>query len=246
MPDWQKLVGERMSVLNLPPDVEEEVISELTSHLEDDYENELARGIGEPEATQRVLSEVQWNKLAREIRRIIRKEESMNNRSRALWLPAVVNLLVAATLLVLLNVLGIDDRLTRSSLLAIDRLAMAHRDHLWIFIPIYKILGITHLFWFGVLPFSAAAGCFMARRARASAVGRLIVGLAPSLLWLAVFVAMSLTFELDRWQFPSGFPLEFSDFAFSALSWIVIPAVPLLLGTLPFLREPNLRQAQTN
>lgn len=246
MPDWNKLVRERMSGLNLPPDTKEEVISELAAHLEDGYQNEIARGLGEPEASQHVLSEVQWNKLAREIRRATCKEGSMNNRTRALWLPAIVNLTVAAVLLIILVGLGADARMTRSSMIALDQLALNHPDHLRLFALIYKPLGIIHLSWLLTLPLSAAAGCLMARRAQASTAVRLVVGLAPSLLWLAVFVAMSLEFELDRWQFPTGFPLEDSYFALSALGWIVFPAVPLLLGTLPFLREPNPARAQTN
>jgi hypothetical protein len=246
MPDWSELVREKLATLNLPPSAKEEVISELAAHLEDGYQNEIARGLGESEASQHVLSEVQWNKLAREIRRATRKEESMNNRSRALWLPASVNLTVAAVLLIILVELGVDARMTRSSFLAIDQLSLDHPDHVRLFVLIYKLLGMIHLSWLLTLPFSAAAGCLMAKRAQASAAVRLIVGLAPSLLWLAVFVAMSLEFELDRWQFPTGFPLEFSYFALSALGWIVLPSVPLLLGTLPFLREPNLSRAETN
>lgn len=248
MPDWQKLVGERMSVLNLPPDAREEVISELAAHLEDDYQNEIAFGLGETEASEHVLSKVRWDKLAREIRRATREEESMNNRNRALWLPATINLLVAAILLVLLTVLGIDDRMTRSSVLAIEWLAIAHLDHFSFFAAICKVLDVIHLSWLLTLPLSATAGCFMARRAHASPKVRLIVGLAPSLLWLAVFASMSLEFELDRWQFPTGFPPEFIHyFALSALGWIVLPIVPLLLGTLPFLRElPNPHPFDTN
>lgn len=243
MPDWRKLVGERMSVLNLPLDAKEEVISELADHLEDAYQNEIARGLGESEASQHVLSEIQWNKLAREIRRAARKEESMNKRTRVLWLPAIVNLTVAAVLLIIVVELGADARMTRSSYSAVVQLSLHHRDHVGFLVLIYKLLGMVHLSWLLTLPLSAAAGCLMARRARASAGACLIVGLAPSLLWLAVFVAMSLEFELDRWQFPSGFPIEFSYFALSALGWIVFPAVPLLLGTLPFLRTSEVREA---
>lgn len=238
MRDWQSLVRERMSALNLSPEAKEEVISELAAHLEDDYRNEIARGIGEADASEHVLSNVRWNVLAREIRRATREEESMNNRNRALWLPATINLVVAAILLVLLTVLGIDDRMTRSSVLAIEWLAIAHLDHFSFFAAICKVLEAIHLSWLLTLPLSAAAGCLIARRANASPKVRLIVGLAPSLLWLAVFVAMSLEFEPDRWKFPTGFPPEFIHyFVLSALGWIVLPVVPLLLGTLPFLRK---------
>ena len=106
MPDWKKLVQERMGGLELAPDAKEGVISELAAHLEDGYQDEIARGRGESEARQHVLSEVQWNKLAREIRRATRKEASMNNRTRALWLPAIVNVMLAAVLLTILVALG--------------------------------------------------------------------------------------------------------------------------------------------
>lgn len=246
MPDWKALVGERMSTLNLPPEAKEDVISELAAHLEDGYQNEIACGTRESEATQHVLSEVQWNKLAREIRWATRTEESMSDRNRALWLPVVVNLLVAAVLLVVLIGLGIDERMTQSSILVIERLAIKHLEHFSFFAAICKVLEMIHLSWLLTLPLSAAVGCLIARRAQASPTVRLIVGLAPSLLGLAVFVAMSLTFEFDRWQFPSGFPLDFNYFSLSVVGWIVLPAIPLLLGTAPFLRESNLKRAQTN
>ena len=246
MPDWEKLVRERMSTLNLPADTKEEVISELAAHLDDAYQNEITRGAEESKAARHVLSEVQWNKLAREIRLATRKEESMSNRNQALWLPVVVNLLVAAVLLIVLIGLGIDERMTQSSILVIERLAIKHLEHFSFFAAICKVLEMIHLSWLLTLPLSAALGCLIARRAQASPTVRLIVGLAPSLLGLAVFIAMSLTFEFDRWQFPSGFPLDFSYFALSVVGWIVLPAIPLLLGTAPFLRGTDFRRGQTN
>jgi len=246
MPDWKKLVAERMSALNLPQNAKEEVISELAAHLEDDYQSEIVCGTAEPEATQHVLSVIQWNKLARDIRRATRKEESMSDRNRALWLPVLVNLLVAAVLFVVLIGFGIDDRMTQSSILVIERLAIKHLEHFSFFAAICKVLEMIHLSWLLTLPLSAAVGCLIARRAHASPLVRLIVGLAPSLLGLAVFVAMSLTFEFDRWQFPSGFPLDFNYFALSVVGWIVLPAIPLLLGTAPFLRGRDFRRGQTN
>ena len=38
MPDWKKLVRERLSVLNLPPSAKNEVIAELAAHLEEIHE----------------------------------------------------------------------------------------------------------------------------------------------------------------------------------------------------------------
>ena len=244
MPDWKGLIRERMSSLNLPPESKEEVISELAAHIEDRYQEELAQGFRESESRRRVLSEVQWSKLARGVRRA-RKEDSMNNRTRTLWFPAVVNLFIATILLTLLEMLGVHPRMIHAHM-ALNYFAKSHPDAIKYLVPIDRLLYRLNLTWLCALPFSAALASLLARRAKAPAAFRLLAGLAPSLVWLAVFVAMSLEFELDRWQFPSGFPLEFSYFALSAISWIALPAVPLLLGTLPFLREPNLSRTQTN
>jgi hypothetical protein len=209
-----------MSALRLPPDSQEDIVTELAAHLEDGYQDELNRGITQSEACKRVLSSIQWNKLARGIRRATLKEQSMNNRTRILWLPAMVNLTTAAGLLAILQGLGVHP-------------LMVQVGHL----PV-----AFHIPWLLTLPLSAAAASFMARRAQAPPAVRILAGLAPSLVWLAAFVAMALEFELDRWQFPTGLPLERNYFLFSAFAWAVLPAVPLLLGTLPFLRESGLRK----
>ena len=139
--------------------------------------------------------------------------------------------------------------MTRSTWLAvINQLALDHRGHVWFFCPHLQSSGHDSSI---VAPNASSfgSGGLFYGQASASFCGRALNRWFGSLklLWLAVFVAMSRSSSsLDRWQFPTGFPLEFSYFALSALSWIVLPAVPLLLGTLPFLREPNLSRAQTN
>ena len=243
MPDWTNLVRERMTSIGLSRESEEEIISELAAHLEDDYQDYRTGGLSESEASNRVLSEIRWDKLARGIRRATRKEESMNNRTQALWLPAIANLTVAAVLLMLLEKLGTDARMTNTCYVALVRLSIHHRAHASYFVLMYKLLDVIHLPWLLTLPLSATAGCLMARRAQAPWVVRLMVGLAPSLLWLAVFVAMTLEFALDRYQFPSGFPLPVDYFVLLAVGWVVLPAIPLLLGTLPFLKTSEVREA---
>jgi len=245
MPDWKKIVREQMSSEGSSCDLKEEIIAELAAHLEDGYQNEIARGLGESEASQHVLSAVRWNRLAREIRRVNRKEESMNNRTRALWFPAVVNLFVATILLTLLEKLGVHPRMIHAHMV-LNHYAKSHPGDIKYLVPVDRLVDMFNLPWLCTLPLSAALASLLAKRAKAPAALRLLAGLAPSLVWLVVFVAMSLEFELDRWQFPTGFPLEFSYFALSALARIVLPAVPLLLGTLPFLREPDLSRTQTN
>jgi len=51
----------------------------------------------------------------------------------------------------------------------------------------------------------------------------------------AVFCIIGVAFALD-WRVFRGFPMN--DFAMSALSWVILPALCLLPGTLPFLRKP--------
>lgn len=222
MPDWKNLVRERLARAALPLELEEAIVTELAAHLEDDYQDGLACGLSEPEASNRILSHVPWNTLARGIRRAALKEEGMSTRTKNLWLPAMLNLTTAAMLLMILERLGAHPRMVQVS-------------HMPVAFPVL---------WFFTLPLSAAAASLMARRAQAPSAVRLIAGLAPSLLSLAVFVVMALVFEIDRWEFPSGFPLEFDYFALSAVGWIFLPALPLLLGTLPFLRERNPREAE--
>jgi hypothetical protein len=242
MPDWKKVVRERLGPFALPQESEESIVAELSAHLEDDCQEGRRDGLSESEASARILSEIQWNRLARGIRSAM-KEESVNNRTKTLWLPAIVNLMGAAVLLIILEKVGAHSRMIQDGHLVLARLAARHIGAAKELTVIDLIADIPLLLWLFALPLSAAAGSLMAKRAQAPTSIRLIVGLAPSLVWLCVFVAMALEFELDRWQFPSGLPLEPTYFALSAFVWVVLPAVPLLLGTLPFLRETELGKA---
>jgi hypothetical protein len=55
MPDWSALVRDRVGSLNRPRATEEEIVSELAAHLEDLYEEQIAGGMNEFEAFERVL-----------------------------------------------------------------------------------------------------------------------------------------------------------------------------------------------
>lgn len=145
----------------------------------------------------------------------------MNHRTKSLWLPAIANIGVAAAMLVALDKLGVQTHI-------------AQVNHLAVPLPTP---------WFCMLPLSAAIGSLLAKRAQAPATTRLLTGLAPSLIWLAVFSVMALAFLVDRPAF-SGFPLDY--FALSAVVWVILPAFALLLGTLPFLRESALATTRTD
>jgi hypothetical protein len=246
-PDWKKLVGDRTAALALPAESRDEIVTELAAHLEDCYQEDLARGLTESEAGQRALSEVQWNALARRIRRATLKEAPMNSRVKGLWLPATVNMALATSLFVICELHpGPQRAVWAAAVWLIVTLEKHGAQRLVLLLPFDRMSIVLSLLpWFFTLPLSAAAASSLARRARAPRALRLIAGLAPSLVWLAVFVAMMLEFTLDRWQFPAGFPLELNFFVLSAICLIVLPAIPLLLGTLPFLREAELRKVAT-
>jgi hypothetical protein len=221
MPDWKKLIRERLAPCRLPSADREEVFSELAAHLEETYQDARSRGLNHAAAVELTLQEVKnWRVLATNICRAKSQEDLMNYRTKSLWLPAFANVIIAAALLTALEILGVKPRI-----LWVSHIAMA--------LPFP---------WLFALPVSGAAAALLAKRAQAPVAVRLIAGLAPSLIALAVFCVMPLVFVLDRWEF-SGFPLPLDYFILSAVVWIVLPAFPLLVGTLPFLRESGLRKA---
>lgn len=56
-PDWAPEVRARLSSLRLSPTREREIIEELSQHLDDRWQEVVASGVGEDEATQMVLAE---------------------------------------------------------------------------------------------------------------------------------------------------------------------------------------------
>jgi macrolide transport system ATP-binding/permease protein len=59
MPDWQQIVRNRISSLNLAATTESELVEELAHHLDDLYRDLQSRGFSEQEALQRGLSELE-------------------------------------------------------------------------------------------------------------------------------------------------------------------------------------------
>ena len=57
MPDWEKRVRERIGPRMLTRESVENIIAELSAHLEDGYQDGLSRGLDESEASKRVRSE---------------------------------------------------------------------------------------------------------------------------------------------------------------------------------------------
>lgn len=68
MPDWKKIVRERLGTLPLTNGRRDEVIEELAQQLESAYEEALAQGINEQDALRRSLAQFKdWEKLRSEL-----------------------------------------------------------------------------------------------------------------------------------------------------------------------------------
>ena len=68
MPDWKKIVREKLGTLPLTNGRRAEIIEELAQQLESAYEEALAQGINEQEAMRRSLEQFKdWEKLRMEL-----------------------------------------------------------------------------------------------------------------------------------------------------------------------------------
>ena len=211
MSDWKKVVLQHMTQLNLPARTREEVIAELAAHLEDSE----CEACPDQTAASESIDAVPWQKLARAISRAKREEGIMNQRTRELWLPAMANLTVY-TIMMYVGAFCFNETIWT------PRISSGSHSPLPIFHP-----------WLFMLPLCGAVGAVLAKRSEATRGTRVIVGLAPSLVWLAVFSIMGLAFVSAPSYFKS-FPL--GQVGLAAFGWIVVPGLLLLVGTVPFLR----------
>src|SRR5579863_1254162 len=100
MPDWNQLVIDRLARSRRGAQIEPDVAEELAHHLEDVCEAGLQAGYSRQESTQNALKEVKsWTRLARQIQEERGGNIMLKQRIQTLWLPALVNMTVAFTIL---------------------------------------------------------------------------------------------------------------------------------------------------
>jgi predicted permease len=74
MPDWKSEIRQRLADLRLEPTREAEIVEELAQHIDDRYEELLADGATEVEASRAALAELsESDSLRRELRRVERR-----------------------------------------------------------------------------------------------------------------------------------------------------------------------------
>lgn len=203
----------------------EEISRELAGYLEDLCSDAPSRGLDDSAAMQIAVAELyEEKKLGAKLYRA-RREGTMNDRTKQLWLPALTILFASVALLATFEFVGFR----------------AYYGVLWLrgganhwSAPLFWHYYVrANLRWLFTLPFLGAAGAYWSRRAGSGRGMQAAVGLSPLLVFLAAFVAMvHFSFALDG--VPPAQTL-LPALAVAALRWVVIPGVALLLGVLPFL-----------
>ncbi len=219
MPDWGKLVAEKLDATDLPPQQRQEIAAELASHLEEAFEEQRARGATESEAVGQALSEVfDWNELARRIRRAKREEGIMNDRTRRLWLPGLASFLAAVVVEATLAKWSYQPR-------------MLFRSH---------VTQIMYGLWLVAQLFCGAIGAYLSRRAGGPRSTRLGAALfTPAILLSAILSIVGVSViarATGLWRQDSGsvhLLVLFRDIAIGVL----IPSVAMVIGALPFLSD---------
>ena len=175
MPDWEKLVSDRLAQLALEERERQEVIAELAGHLEEIYEGSRGKGASHDEAIRRALLQVDdWKKLRQEIYVARTKENPMNARTSRLWVPSFVTLAASVITSVAFGRLGLQPGPLGSR---------PHHEE-WSSHLIGGITGSPHAVneytvWLIALPLIGALGARLSRRAGGTLREIIISGAFP-------------------------------------------------------------------
>jgi hypothetical protein len=186
MPDWEKLVGERLAQLALDEGERREVVAELAGHLQEIYEELREKGASREEAISVALLQVEnWEKLQREIYIARTKESVMNARTSRLWVPSFTTLAASVITLVGVGFLGLQPGPLGSR---------PHHEE-WSSHIIGGITGGSHIVneysvWLMLLPFLGALGAHLSRRAGGTMREVVLSGVFPAVAWLTIVLVV--------------------------------------------------------
>jgi hypothetical protein len=222
MPDWRGIAGRRLAPLALEAERKEEIIDELSGHLEDLYSDLLRHGKSEAEAVRSALSSVaDWDELRDEIQLAANEEAGMDyrlgpagqRRLRTLWLPGVCTGLLSGAVL---------------RLLPFPPVTSPNVSWLGYGTPL-----VIYWQWYLCLLLIGAMGAYCSRRAGGTVRERALAASFPALqmiCWPGIVLPFVMIFDLIAYH---RAPLLVA--AIFLLDWIVLPEAALLLGALPFL-----------
>lgn len=215
MRDWQKLVRDHLSRLELDAACREEVCAELAAHLEENYQSLLREGHWEEDAAERVLSAIgDWRQLKRSIEQSRAKEFSMSKRVAQFWLPAFLTLLCSMVFLMLIQKFDSNPTVQEPT----KQLQMT---------PV----ALVYIAWLLTLPFIGAMGAYLSIRAGSSIRIALLSVVFPVLPYLTFFIiGLPIALLLDDHV---AHNITIPAFFVGLSAWVIFPALALLAGGLP-------------
>jgi hypothetical protein len=221
----QELIKERLAKLGLGTRREEEIVRELSEHLADHATALEARGVASGAAAREALKSVSnWPEFRREIYRAETEEANMNYRTKVLWLPALCALTLSNVLLAIIQIFG-------------PRTHFSWLNPYLDMRPFYMFL----VPWLISQPVVGAVAAYWSRRAGGTVRHQLLSALAPAIALLGVFVLiLPFSIMLDKHV---ANHIRLSAFLLMTVIWVLLPALPLLLGAAPFLRKQGCHQS---
>jgi len=209
--DWSEVVRTRMAALGLDTEREKQIRAELAGHLEDACADAVRRGHTEEDAVARALERVpDWTHLADAIRHADQKEGPMSPDAKTLLLPGMTALGCAGVVM-----------------LGVTQLPGSLWANPGATVPMAAALLLSYLM-FGAL------GASLSRRAGGGIAARFVAGIFPLALHVSMFVVVVVAPMFDNRRLPEHLQINFQLRV--ALVFILIPAVALTVGALPFLR----------
>jgi len=226
MPDWQELVRQRLSGLAFDAEQKDEVHAELAAHLEESYESLCTQGVPDHAALKKTLAEVtDWKKLQQQIEMARQTENPMTPRTSRLLLPSFVTLLVAMTMIPVLESLGLGP------VFFFLRLSHGHESAF----PVYTV-------WLMLLPFVGALGAYLSKRGGGTRSAIVISGIFPALAFFAVLLLVIPFTEFLEHGLDAGARSVFDSLIFQPLGrlgvvagWVLVPCACLLIGVQAYL-----------
>ncbi|HLJ42244.1 MAG TPA: hypothetical protein VKT50_12220 [Candidatus Acidoferrales bacterium] len=247
MRDWRSEASGMLANSKLAPAERDEVSRELAGYLEDLCSDAPAHGLDESPTTQRAAAELYEDKhLGAHLYRA-RREGTMNDRTKQLWLPGMSMLFASAALLAAFQVLALGLYHALALTPMVGSLSLHARTYPELVRNVMRHNSAALMIYFGwlcTLPFLGALGAYWSRRVGSSRSVQITTALFPLVLFLAIFVGQqdvgqrgtSLSFlAMDALPPAHVFFMFLSVSANLLLNWVLIPGAALLSGVLPFL-----------
>lgn len=156
----------------------------------------------------------------------------LNQRTKSIWLPGVISLMAATLLMFALEIVPDSSLFFREMTLYPHDLLRGSPGSPRSFYLLWLLAQVA----FGAL------GAFFSSRMGGSRKARIIAGAFPAVVIVGAYVLLvPVTSQISGKAFNPALPAYLGS---AVVVWMLAPAVAVLAGALPFLREPNLSEAQ--